>query len=135
MLGTSIILLAFATGIILTSFRAKKQGASIWDYQAKRLIINLLIPLSTGGIFSILLLLQNAAHLIAPVTLIFYGLALINASKYTLGTIRYLGFIEIITGLLAMTFLNYGLIFWAFGFGIMHIIYGLFMYFKYERNA
>ena len=133
-IATIIIILATSTGILLTSRRAKKQGLSIWDYQAKRLIANLLIPLITGGVFCVILLFQNKGDLIAPITLIFYGLALIHASKYTLGTIKYLGFIEVSLGLLATVFLRNGLFFWTLGFGVMHIIYGLFMYFKYERN-
>jgi len=133
-IAAAVIILATTTGIFLTSRRAKKQGLSIWDYQAKRLIANLLIPLVTGGLFGIILLLQNKGDLIAPITLIFYGLALIHASKYTLGTIKYLGFIEVGLGLLATLFLRNGLFFWTLGFGVMHIVYGLFMYFKYERN-
>jgi hypothetical protein len=27
---------------------------------------------------------------------------------------------------------GYGLLFWAFGFGVMHIFYGVMMYFRYE---
>ena len=134
-IAAAVIILATTTGIFLTSRRAKKQGLSIWDYQAKRLIANLLIPLITGGLFGIILLFQNKGDLIAPITLIFYGLALIHASKYTLGTIKYLGFIEVGLGLLATLFLRNGLFFWTLGFGVMHIIYGLFMYFKYERNV
>jgi len=66
-------------------------------------------------------------------TLIFYGLALISASKYTLDTVKYLGISEVIVGLAAMQFIGYGLYFWAFGFGVLHIVYGGAMYFK-ERE-
>ncbi len=86
-----------------------------------------------GGLFCIVLLFHNLVYLVAPTTLIFYGLALINASKYTLRDIRYLGFSEIALGLIASIFVGYGLIFWAIGFGILHILYGSLMYMKYER--
>jgi hypothetical protein len=59
---------------------------------------------------------------------------LINASKYTFNDIRYLGFCEIILGLGAAVYVGYGLYFWALGFGILHIIYGAMMYYKYERK-
>ena len=69
----------------------------------------------------------------APATLIFYGLALVNASKFTFEEIRSLGIVQIILGLLASYFIEYGLLFWALGFGIMHIVYGIVMHLKYEK--
>ena len=57
----------------------------------------------------------------------------VNASKYTLNDIRYLGLTEIFLGLVALVFLEYSLLFWAIGFGLVHIIYGIVMYYKYER--
>jgi len=124
---------SLACGIILTMRKAKQKGQTIWDATAKRLLINIMIPLATGGIFCLILAYHGAVGLIAPATLIFYGLALINASKYTLDDIRNLGICEIILGLFASVYIGYGLLFWAFGFGILHIIYGTVMYYKYER--
>ena len=127
-LGVSLI-----TAFILTQRFAKKQGLQIWDASAKRLLINLLIPLVTGGIFCLILLQHQRIGLIAPSMLIFYGLSLLNASKYTYNDIRNLGIVEIILGLIAAANPGYGLLCWALGFGIMHIIYGVTMYYKYER--
>lgn len=112
--------------------KAKKDGKNFLTPISKRLLINLLIPLVTGGIFVIVLLLQNYLQLIVPCFLIFYGLALVNAGKFTFGEIFYLGILEIITGLVSAFVPGWGLIFWIFGFGILHIIYGLAMYRKYE---
>ena len=69
---------------------------------------------------------------IAGGSLIVYGLALINGSKYTLGEIRYLGYAELITGIISLWLPEYGLYFWAFGFGLLHIIYGFTMWWKYD---
>lgn len=112
--------------------KSKRDRKNFWTPVSKRLLLNLIIPLITGGIFTIVLLIQNNLSLIIPVFLIFYGLALVNAGKFTYGEIFYLGLLEIITGLLAGFFPQLGLIFWVFGFGILHIIYGLAMYRKYE---
>ncbi len=132
--GSVTLLLAILFGIIFTMRNAKKKSLPIWDGTTKRLLINLLIPLIAGGVFALILLFHHLVFLVAPVTLIFYGLALINASKFTLNEIFYLGLCEIILGLIASFFVGYGLIFWAIGFGILHIIYGASMYFKYERT-
>jgi hypothetical protein len=128
-LGASLL-----TGAILTYRRSRKQNASMWDSTSKRLLINLLIPLITGGLFCFSLLIHGKISMVAPATLIFYGLALINASKYTFDDIRYLGMCEIALGLIASIYVGYGLLFWAIGFGVLHIIYGISMYYKYERE-
>lgn len=128
-----VLIASVGTGIFLTTRRAKKKGLPIWDKSAKRLMINMLIPLAAGGLFCLALVNHGLDGMVAPATLIFYGLALINASKYTLSDIRSLGITEVIIGLAAAFFMGYGLLFWALGFGIMHIIYGTVMYYKYER--
>jgi hypothetical protein len=135
---TTLLLIALATvalavgvGILLTTREARKSNQKLWDAQTKRLMINLLIPLVTGGILCLMLLLTGYIGFVAPLTLIFYGLALVNASKYTLTEVRSLGLLEIGLGLLAVHFIGYGLIFWAAGFGVLHIIYGIVMHIRY----
>lgn len=127
-----VLLLSVVTAFYLSHRKARKMNETLWNASAKRLMINFLIPLAAGGIFSFLLLRQQVYGLIAPVTLIFYGLACINASKYTLRDVRYLGLTVLILGLLATEFSGYGLEFWALGFGVCHIIYGTIMYRKYD---
>lgn len=129
----SVLVLTLITGIYLTNKKAKRHGVKSWDETTKRLLINLFIPLITGGIFVLILYYQGLIGLIAPATLIFYGLGLINASHYTYRDIKYLGISEIILGLVASVVIGYGLQIWALGFGVLHIIYGGLMYFKYER--
>ena len=85
----------------------------------------------TGGILCLILLFNGYVGIIAPLTLIFYGLALVNASKYTLKEVRSLGIAEIILGLIATYFIGYGLLFWSVGFGLLHIIYGIIMKTRY----
>ncbi len=132
--AAAVLILAFASGIFFTTRKAKRKGQKVWDELTLRLLINLCIPLAAGGIFCLALLKYGLVGLIAPSTLIFYGLALVNGSKYTLNDIRYLGICEILLGLYALFNTGYGLELWAIGFGILHIIYGTSMYFKYERK-
>lgn len=112
--------------------KAKRDGKNFLTPISKRMLISLLIPLVTGGVFIIVLMLQNNLQLIVPCFLIFYGLALVNAGKFTFGEIFYLGILQIVTGLVSAFIPGWGLIFWIFGFGVLHIIYGLAMYRKYE---
>ena len=129
----TILLISVITAFLLTRRKAKKNNEKIWNITSKRLLINFLIPLVVGGIFCIVLYQYNLIGLIAATTLVFYGLACINASKYTIGDIFYLGIANVIIGLIATQFIGYGLYFWALGFGIFHIIYGALMYNKYDK--
>ncbi|MBU2555074.1 MAG: hypothetical protein KKF98_11500 [Bacteroidetes bacterium] len=131
-IATGTLVLSLVAGILLSRKKAKKNMVKPWNSQAKRMLINLFIPLFAGGILSLIFLFKGYIGMVAPLTLIFYGLGLVNASKYTLTEIRSLGIAEIILGLLAAQFIGYGLIFWALGFGILHIVYGIIMHLKYK---
>jgi hypothetical protein len=129
-----LVLVIASLGAIYFSIRkAKQAGQPFWSGSSRRLFGHLLIPFVTGGIFAIILVLRNEIELVASVTLIFYGLSLVNAGKFTFGEVHYLGLTEIVLGILAIVFINQGLLFWAIGFGVMHIVYGVVMYYKYER--
>ncbi|WP_298264291.1 hypothetical protein [uncultured Lutibacter sp.] len=129
-----VLILSILTTLIFSAKKAKKSGEKLWDSTSKRLLINFSIPLFTGGFFCMVLYQNNFIGLIAPTTLIFYGLACFIASKYTLSDIRYLGVINIVLGLIATQYIGYGIYFWAIGFGLLHIIYGALMYNKYDRR-
>ncbi len=133
MIGIGVLASALGFGFYFTNRKAKREGQTIWNSASKKLMLNMFIPLAVGGIFSLLLIQHYLVGLVAPVTLIFYGLACVNASHVTHSEIRNLGIFNIILGLINVYYIGYGLFFWALGFGVMHIIYGTLMYFKYER--
>ena len=125
---------AFVSAFTFTYIRSRKNNTPVWSTTSRRLLLNVCIPMIVGGIFLLKLLENGTYGLIAPGCLIFYGLALINGSKYTLSEIKYLGYCEIFLGIVSCWFTGLGLYFWAVGFGVLHIIYGTVMLFKYERN-
>jgi hypothetical protein len=133
MLSAVVLIVTFALAIFFTARKAKKSGLPVWDGSAKRLVQSLFVPLVAGGVFCLILLYHKYDWLVMPSMLIFYGLALLNASKYTLHEIRWLGLSQIALGLLASFFLTEAVYFWGMGFGVMNIIYGLVMYIKHER--
>ncbi len=129
-----VALLSALTGIILTTRKAKKNDEKIWDSSSRRLLLNFLIPLVVGGLYCLIILNQGRYGQTGGLMLIFYGLALVSASKYSLGDIKYLGYIQIVLGLIASCYPGYGFWLWVMGFGIMHIVYGTWMHFKYDRK-
>lgn len=127
-----VLVVAISSGYIFTARKSKKKNLKIWDSITKKLLFNFAIPLAAGGVFCIALWYHNFFPLIAPSMLIFYGLALINAERYTLSDVKYLGICEVVLGMIALFWLGWGLIFWAIGFGFLHIFYGILMYRKYD---
>lgn len=136
LLADALVVLFLSIGVCLwlSSRKAKKHHQKLWNSAAKRALYNLSIPLIAGGIFALVFLFRGNIQIVAASTLIFYGLALVNASKYTFEEIHYLGITEIILGLLATIVMHHGILFWTLGFGVCHIIYGLAMYYKYDRK-
>ncbi|MBW7676926.1 hypothetical protein [Chryseobacterium chendengshani] len=130
--GALILVAALLSGYFFTASKSKKKGLKIWDATTRRLLITFAVPLVTGGFFCLILLYHHLFVGIAPATLIFYGLALVSAERYTLTDIKYLGYCQIILGLISFLFLGWGLIAWTIGFGVLHIVYGLIMHKKYK---
>lgn len=132
LIGVVTLVISILLIILLTTRETKKRNQPIWDQQTKRILINLAIPLFTGGFICLILLLQGFVGLLLPFTLVFYGLALVNVSKYTLHEMLSLGLIECFLGLLALVLIEYSLIIWSVGFGLFNIIYGFVVKTKYK---
>jgi hypothetical protein len=130
--GLLILISALILGSFFTIRKAKKQGLSVWNSTSKRLLVSMMIPLIAGGLFCMGMLWHGYFWLCFPATLVFYGVALVNASKYTVNDTFYLGIAEIILGIIALFLARWNLIFWAIGFGVLHIVYGVVMYLRYE---
>ena len=129
-----VLVASLATGLAMSARKARQHGLAFWNATTKRVVVNLAIPLVTGGIFILLLLFHTRGYaLVAPACLIFYGLALINASTNLFDEVRYLGYSEIVLGLVATILPGFGLLFWTIGFGVFHVFYGALMYRKYDR--
>lgn len=132
-IALAVLVASVLTGLALTIRKAKKKGQSVWGNTSRQLLFNMAVPLFTGGALMLVLINRGYFGVVASASLIFYGLALVNASIFTFKDVRYLGICDIFLGLLAGLLPGYGLLFWAFGFGVLHIVYGSIMYIKYDR--
>jgi hypothetical protein len=132
-LAIIILILALFTAIFLSYKNAHGKGEKIWNPTSRRLVTSMAVPLLTGGILVLILISKSLIGLIAPMTLIFYGIAIYNASKYTIDELKFLGLVQLGLGLFGSYFIEYGLLIWGFGFGIIHIVYGMYMYFRYGK--
>jgi len=132
-LAAAVAATAFAGGFYFTYRKAKRQGHTLWNKASRLMLLHLFFPLFAGGIFTLVFIYYGFGELIAPACLVFYGLALIGASGYTLSEIRYLGMLNVALGCACLFFPGYGLFFWSMGFGILHILYGAIMWNKYDK--
>ena len=128
-----VLIVSILTGVLMARAKAKKAGQKIWNPTSKSLLKMMAIPLITGGLFSVILICKGVFAFVASSLLIFYGLSLVSASVFTFREVRVLGVLEIVLGLLALQFPGYGIFFWSFGFGVLHIVYGLIVHSKYEK--
>jgi hypothetical protein len=128
LMGTSI-----AVATIMTVRRARQMNVAVWGLASKRLFINMFIPLSIGVVFCQLMLIVHVDRVL-PLSLVFYGMSLFNASNYTERSIRSLGLIEMLLGVICLAFIQYHILIWTIGFGLMHVLYGSYMYFKFEKH-
>jgi len=125
---------ALASALFFTQLRSLKTKVPLWGAASRRLLLATAIPMLVGAIFLINLMHAGVYTLLAPGCLLFYGLALLNASKYTMIEIRWLGYAILLTGLVSLSYPGKGLQFWAFGFGILHIAYGIMMWWRHEKK-
>lgn len=132
-LALIVLIMAIGTAIFLSYRKAQNRGEKIWNATSRRLVVNMVVPLITGGLLILILISRGMIGMTASVTLIFYGLALYNAGRDSFGEVRKLGLIEIVLGLISACFIDLSLIIWAIGFGLLHIIYGIYIHYKHER--
>lgn len=135
LLSVAVLVFSIITIIVLTHRKAKKAGKKFWNAGSRMMMINLAVPLISGGILIVVFISREYFDLVLPASLLFYGLALVNAAKFTRQEIFFMGLFEILLGLLAAIFTSYGLLIWALGFGVLHIVYGTLMYFRYEYHS
>lgn len=134
-LAVVVLIVALAGGYYFTWRRTLKTGQKMLNSASRRMIIHMAVPLIAGGLFSLMFLFNGHEMYIGPACLIFYGLALINGSKYTVSDIKYLGYSELTLGIINMALPGYGLTCWAIGFGVLHILYGIIMWNKYDKTT
>lgn len=130
-LGT--LMLAVGTAVFLSQRKSTKRGERLWNATSRRMVANMAVPLVTGGLLILLLLSNGLIGLAAPFSLIFYGLALFSAGNFTYGAVKLLGLMQIVLGLIGTYFIGYGLLCWAIGFGLLHIVYGIYIYYRYDK--
>ena len=134
-LAAMVFMVALIGGYYFTWKKVKSQGGSLWNTASRSMLRSIAIPMICGGIFCVVFAWYGDAKYIAPACLVFYGLALYNGSRYTLTDIRYLGILEILLGSVYLFLPGYGLLFWTIGFGVLHILYGIVMWNKYDKAA
>lgn len=133
LIALMVLVVAVGTAVFFSYRKATKENESIWNATSRRLLVNVSIPLIAGAGLALILFSKGFVGLIPSVTLLFYGVALFNAGTFSYNEVKFLGVIQVLLGLVAANFVEYSLILWAIGFGVTHIIYGIFIHIRHER--
>jgi hypothetical protein len=134
MVASPVLIVSIVTACILSWYKAKKMQQKLFSKLTYRIAWNFSLPLLTGGLFCIALLLHEHYGLVSSVMLLFYGLSLVNVSKFTYSNVAWLGYAFLCLGTADCFFEGHGLMFWTIGFGGFHILYGMLFYLQYERR-
>lgn len=134
LIATGVLVASIITAFLVSLYKARKSGQKLFNKLTRRIIWNFSIPLFTGGLFCIAVLTHRYYGLTSTIMLLFYGLSLVNVSKYTFSNVAWLGYAFLVLGILDCFFEGNGLLFWTIGFGVFHIIYGILFYFLYEKD-
>jgi hypothetical protein len=130
------LLMLFSSTIaayVLTKMNAGKLGDDLKSPAVRLFVSNMVFPFGFSLVFCLLLYFSHP-DLVLPVSLILYGLIVFNAGKYTHNALRLLAIVEMLLGILCLLFMKYHILFWVSGFGLMHIVFGIYMILKPERN-
>ena len=134
-IAIAFLVVAFSTVFVMAYLKARRNHLRFnFDTTLRRLLLNFFIPLGAGGLLCIALLMQQHYGLVSSITLVFYGLALINCSHFSYPALRYLGYAELALGLVDCFLVNYALLTWFIGFGVFHIVFGIIFIVKYGRR-
>ncbi len=133
LLAFLVFVVALVGGFFFTYRKASRQGHKLWNNASRQMLFALFFPMFVGGVFCLSFIQSGCMQYIAPSCLAFYGLALIGASRHTLSDIKYLGILEVLLACANLFLPGHGIYFWAFGFGVLHILYGIFMWNKYDK--
>ena len=127
--GSLILVAVCGTTVFLSSFlmARRKNIPFIFDATLRRVIFNLSIPLLAGGVLCLALVLQGHYGLTSSIMLVFYGLALVNCHHFSLPMLGGLGYAELLLGLADCFVATHALLFWAIGFGVLHIALGIYL--------
>ena len=132
-LALVVLILAISTAIFLSQKKANKRGERLWNHTSQQMLFHMAVPLVVGGLLILIFISKGFIGFVAPMTLVFYGLALYNASKFTYPEVKSMGLIQVVLGLVSTYFVGYGLLFWAIRFGVVHIVYTIYIHYRYER--
>lgn len=130
--GALVLLLSLLTAVYMGFRKARRSKQSVWNTTSRSMLTAVGLPLLLGGILAFIFIHKGYYDLIAGTLLVFYGVALRAGSRFTFHEVSWLGLLEVLLGLFALLIPGYGLYFWATGFGVLHIIYGLIVYKKYD---
>lgn len=128
-------LTAMISAFIFTYIKSQKQKINIWGSMSRKVAFHFLVPFGAGTLFITYLITRSDFIYIAPLSLIIYGISLFSVYKFTIKETLYLALSIILLGLGNLVLPGYSFIFWTLGFGVSHIIYGVYMWNKYDRKT
>lgn len=117
----ALAIVTFLMNLLTISFFVKR---STYPLNFKKRF-HFLIPSILGWIIIFLLLRQNMIMLVVPVSLIIFGLILLNLNRFVTSRLVYFGVSLVLLGVISFFLPSQNWLFLILGFGIFPILFGL----------
>lgn len=135
LIAIGLLALSLLTVFVFAIVKSKRHHLRFaLDKRMMQMLLDFFVPLAAGGLLSMALVMQGHYGLTSSIMLLFYGLALINCSHYTYPVLRYLGYAELLIGVVDCFTMSHALLFWFLGFSVMHILFGIVYVLMFERD-
>ncbi len=122
-----LLVVSFGTVCLMSYFKTKRVNHRfVFDHTVRRSLWAFFVPAATGGLLCLAMLQQGHYGITSSFMLVFYGLALINCAHHTTSRLALLGYVELLLGIVDCFVVSHGILFWFLGFGLWHIIFGIF---------
>ena len=135
LIAIGLFALSLLTVFVAAIIKSKRNNLRFaFDKRMCQMLVDFFIPLIAGGLLSMALVQQGHYGLTSSIMLLFYGLALVNCSHYTYPALRWLGYSELLIGIIDCFTMSHALLFWFLGFSVMHILFGVIYVIMFERK-
>lgn len=118
--------LALSIGGWSMAAKARKAGTSVFSYSGRRFVLSYLPPLVVGALLTIVLARAGLYSALPGTWLLLYGTGVVTGGAFSVRVVPVMGFCFMALGALALLAPTaWGDWLMAFGFGGLHIVFGL----------
>lgn len=116
---------------VANGLKARRLDMPLWSGSFRKVAWVMVPVLAAGALLTVALVGADARHLLPGTWLALYGAGVTAGGTFSLRAVRWMGLALIVLGALALWQPQYSILFLATGFGVLHILFGLYLVAKH----